>query len=129
MTLLAKEFEGELWVKATDYQRAIAEAERVATNDTSTKRVYETPEKVHEQEPVAFLMGYDKTISAFELERQPDWVKALWSESAPLYTRSQAHEWQGLTDEEMHECWGDPLTPLGMKCARAIETKLKEKNT
>ena len=37
-------------------------------------------------------------------------------------------EWQGLTDEEMHECWGDPLTPLGMKCARTIEAKLKEKN-
>jgi len=38
-------------------------------------------------------------------------------------------EWQGLTDEEMHECWGDPLTPLGMKHARMIEAKLKEKNT
>ena len=37
--------------------------------------------------------------------------------------------WVRLTDEEMHECWGDPLTPLGMKCARAIEAKLKEKNT
>jgi hypothetical protein len=38
-------------------------------------------------------------------------------------------EWIGLTDEEMHECWGDPLTPLGMKHARMIEAKLKEKNT
>ena len=38
-------------------------------------------------------------------------------------------EWQWLTDEEMHECWDSPLTPLGMKCARAIEAKLKEKNT
>ena len=37
-------------------------------------------------------------------------------------------EWQGLTDEEMHQCWGDPLTPLGMKHARMIEAKLKEKN-
>lgn len=35
----------------------------------------------------------------------------------------------GLTDEEMHECWGDPLTPLGMKHARMIEAKLREKNT
>jgi hypothetical protein len=38
-------------------------------------------------------------------------------------------EWQGLTEEEMHECWDSPLTPLGMRHARAIEAKLKEKNT
>lgn len=37
--------------------------------------------------------------------------------------------WVGLTDEEMHECWDSPLTPLGMKHARMIEAKLKEKNT
>ena len=42
---------------------------------------------------------------------------------------SPKREWQGLTDEEMHECWDSPLTPLGMKHARMIETKLKEKNT
>jgi len=39
-------------------------------------------------------------------------------------------EWVGLTDEEMHECAGEfPWTPNGLKCARAIEAKLKEKNT
>ena len=38
-------------------------------------------------------------------------------------------EWQGLTDMEMLKCWDSPLTPLGMLCARAIEAKLKEKNT
>ena len=37
-------------------------------------------------------------------------------------------KWVGLTDEEMHECWDSPLTPLGMKHARMIEAKLKEKN-
>lgn len=36
--------------------------------------------------------------------------------------------WVGLTDEEMHECWDSPLTQLGMKHARMIEAKLKEKN-
>lgn len=36
--------------------------------------------------------------------------------------------WVGLTDEEMHECWDSPLTPLDMKHARAIEAKLREKN-
>ncbi len=38
-------------------------------------------------------------------------------------------QWVGLTDEEMHVCWDSPLTPLGMKQARMIEAKLKEKNT
>jgi NAD-dependent dihydropyrimidine dehydrogenase PreA subunit len=38
--------------------------------------------------------------------------------------------WVGLTDVEMHECAGEyPWTPTGLKCARAIEAKLKEKNT
>lgn len=37
-------------------------------------------------------------------------------------------EWVGLTDEEMHDCWDSPLTPLGMKHARMIEAKLKDKN-
>lgn len=37
-------------------------------------------------------------------------------------------EWVSLTDEEMHACWDSPLTPLGMKHARMIEDKLKEKN-
>jgi hypothetical protein len=36
--------------------------------------------------------------------------------------------WVGLTDAEMHECWDSPLTPLGMKHARMIEAKLKQKN-
>lgn len=37
-------------------------------------------------------------------------------------------QWVGLTDVEMHACWDSPLTPLGMKHARMIEAKLKQKN-
>jgi|GEM_PF-4977646 len=38
--------------------------------------------------------------------------------------------WVDLTDDEMHECAGEyPWTPTGLKCVRAIEAKLKEKNT
>ena len=37
--------------------------------------------------------------------------------------------WVGLTDEEMHECAGEyPWTPTGLKHARTIEAKLKQKN-
>jgi len=39
-------------------------------------------------------------------------------------------EWQGLTEEEINDCWDSPLTPpFGMKHARMIEDKLKRKNT
>ena len=48
----------------------------------------------------------------------------------PLYATPPAQRpFVGLTDEEMHACWDSPLTPLGMKHARMIEAKLKEKNT
>jgi hypothetical protein len=46
------------------------------------------------------------------------------------FIQSPKREWVGLTDEEMHECAGEyPWTPTGLECARAIEAKLKEKNT
>jgi hypothetical protein len=46
------------------------------------------------------------------------------------YTTPQQRTWVGMTDEEMHECAGEyPWTPTGLKCVRAIEAKLKEKNT
>ncbi len=64
--------------------------------------------------------------------------KACWERGCACYdhrldegvevTLAQ-REWQGLTDEEMHECAGEyPWTPTGLKCCRAIEAKLKEKN-
>ena len=43
-------------------------------------------------------------------------------------SQQKQRQWHGLTDEEMHACWDSPLTPLGMKHARLIEAKLKEKN-
>lgn len=51
----------------------------------------------------------------------------------PLYTRPQPAEWVGLTDEEIMEVNGihdDPEEwPEVISEARAIESKLKEKNT
>lgn len=38
-------------------------------------------------------------------------------------------QWVNLTDEEIHECSKTPWTPTGLKEIRAIEAKLKEKNT
>jgi hypothetical protein len=53
---------------------------------------------------------------------------AAW-EGDTMVETPRKRTWVGLTEEEMHKCWGDPLTPLGMKHARAIEAKLREKNT
>jgi hypothetical protein len=37
-------------------------------------------------------------------------------------------EWKGLTDEELNQIYAEPQTHAG-QYARAIEAKLKEKNT
>ena len=65
-------------------------------------------------------------------------MAAAWPKASPdprtwdhvmVYAPKPAQRtWVGLTDDEMHECWDSPLTPLGMKHARKIEAKLKEKN-
>jgi len=44
-----------------------------------------------------------------------------------LITELPQREWVGLTDEERDECLGNYITAEGR--ARAIEAKLKEKNT
>lgn len=84
------------------------------------------------QEPVAWRYWHsngDGTESEdFYIGRSfPEYKRPL-RPPVPLYTTPPRREWVGLTDEEMHECWDSPLTPLGMKHARAIEAALKEKN-
>jgi len=64
-----------------------------------------------------------------------EWVvtkEKVANDSIPLYTAPPQREWVGLTDEEYEamaekyvtNCYFDTLT-----YARAVETKLKEKNT
>ena len=102
-------------------------------------------EQAEKQEPIAFVTGtYGGRFTVKPLN--PAMVLPL---NMALYTTPQSQpcpyirstregthhcalsqrEWVGLTDEEMHECWDSPLTPLGMKHVRMIEAKLKEKNT
>ena len=51
----------------------------------------------------------------------------------PLYTTPPQREWQGLTDEEILEeyrqSYGDDGNLTDVYFARAIESKLKDKNT
>lgn len=78
-------------------------------------------------EPVALETVYETIIQWDECGGKRS-RRELARRIVALYTAPPAREWQRLTEEEMHECWDSPLTPLGMKHARMIEAKLKEKN-
>ncbi len=57
---------------------------------------------------------------------QPERVHAIdISQERVDETAKHEHEWVGLTDEEVWECYSD----RGSVFYRAIEAKLKEKNT
>lgn len=67
--------------------------------------------------------------------RHPSSVKEGWNEfsetkafddDVPLYLASQKKEWVGLTDDEIKNSMQGHNTQV--EFARAIETKLKEKN-
>ena len=76
-----------------------------------------------------FNAGYDNLyLNKDDVDRL---LKGQMIKESSLIVQMEKPErqWVGLTDEEMHECWDSPLTPLGMKHARMIEAKLKEKNT
>ena len=81
------------------------------------------------EEPVAWMIS-DNCGTHFTEDKR-DWYDAAGVESiTPLYTHPK--EWGGLTDDEIWEQWhtqpkeGAVMVPA---FARAIEAKLKEKNT
>ena len=81
-----------------------------------------------EPEPVAYLCENAVGHKYFRWKKPPSTYKPV-----ALYTASPQREWQGLTDEEIDELaeanldfnWKDGVEDF----ARAIEAKLKEKNT
>jgi hypothetical protein len=68
-----------------------------------------------EQEPV-FELGFGWLADATKYPR-----------GTKLYA-TPPRQWQGLTDEELNQIYAEPQTHAG-QYARAIEAKLKEKNT
>jgi hypothetical protein len=74
---------------------------------------------VQADEPVT-MVGALNEYSAMEL------VNRGFALTDPLYTRPPPDSWVGLTDEEMQALWGGYAH---MELMRAIEAKLKEKNT
>ena len=71
------------------------------------------------QEPVAWMHRVDEDITEFnDFQACP--------KCEPLYTNPK--EWQGLSDDELEELSSEEELML-WGFARAIEAKLKEKNT
>jgi hypothetical protein len=100
------------------------------------------PAEIHTcspQEPVAWMYEYGTDHG--DAVNQIFWHKNLRLEKptglvrnvVPLYTAPPQREWQGLTDEEILEeyrqSYGDDGGLTDVYFARAIESKLKEKNT
>jgi hypothetical protein len=76
-----------------------------------------------------WLEAFAKQVAAKEREACANY-RAMYLKVRDELSELQQRTWVGLTDDEMHECAGEfPWTPTGLKCCRAIEAKLKEKNT
>ena len=81
-------------------------------------------------QPVAWMM-VNKVIGPPSLHWKPqeDW-HITW-ECKPLYTAPPKKEWVGLTDEEIGEVISGQFAERNywVKITKALEAKLKEKNT
>ncbi len=84
-----------------------------------------------ELEPLAWWQPNEYKIEkSFSWHKKGGFIK-------PLYTAPPQREWQGLTDEEVRDLWSWSMTAKAERTAntqqhafaRAIEAKLKEKNT
>ena len=94
-------------VNAMDYEYQ-AWAREALANDTSQERVDKTSESVH------------KPMHPQLKAMLEEYFDKCFAESAPQRT------WVGLTDDEMQDLWD---RYAHMEMMRAIEAKLKEKNT
>jgi len=84
-----------------------------------------------EQEPVAWMIYTKDGQSVYVTDNPTDIQEG--QRALPLYTTPPQRTWVGLTDEEMMQIYIDLKSVAGFysveKYARAIEAKLKEKNT
>ena len=99
----------------------------VDADDTSQERVDEIVKDEHE--PVAWANSFDLQNFDMKVRTGPD-----LHHTVPLYTTPPAREWVGMTDEEIDKAWRSvdytvPYNQFRIDVARAIEAKLKEKNT
>jgi hypothetical protein len=114
----------------------------VATNDTSKERVDEMQKQRHEQEPVTTVednsqqwKGMDGAIAFHLIERHADgWndIRKMMEEWLSANTSPPQRTWVGLTNNDLQPIAEEYRILFGSwvhDFARAIEAKLKEKNT
>jgi hypothetical protein len=83
-------------------------------------------------EPVGWIGYFEGNIVSFFQSREQ--VNIFLENTGPagqvvrVYAEPPKKEWIGLTDEEIDEIWSDDSL-VGNPFVRAIEAKLKEKNT
>ena len=99
----------------TSLRQAIAEAEKHEVS----------------QEPVAWMYEWDGRMHlTFTDQRFVEEAHPHFNKSTPLYTTPPQRTWVGLTDEERLEAAEiDGADEWFWKVCKAIEAKLKEKNT
>ncbi len=93
------------------------------SKDSTTKTLHYTAQpEAENQEPVAWMSPNKERL---EFSRKDT---VYGSHTIPLYTTPPKREWVGLTDEEIDDIAAE--SGFGyINVARAIEAKLKEKNT
>jgi hypothetical protein len=96
----------------------------------------DVPEKdCGNMEPVAWMyegIRHDGTAHGPHLVWKTEYMDAMsankGAKAVPLYTHPPRREWQGLTDEEIEDCWDGYLSDYQLQMIRTIEDKLKERN-
>jgi hypothetical protein len=122
----------------TDLRKAAEQALKDLTR-LCHAQAYDTVEALRqalaqpEQKPVAWMYEWDGRINFTTTDQRfveaahPHFVK-----STPLYTAPPKREWVGLTDADIAKAMHGSVEGSNMlpyQFARAIESKLKEKNT
>lgn len=91
--------------------------------DHYTAPLYTAPQPQPEQEPVAEMLAFDEYGPQLIWHRH--WLN--YSVGTKLYTAPQPRQWVSLTNDDIAEC--GPYVLDEYHFARAIEAKLREKNT
>ena len=116
------------WQKARDAVKEALTKEKTLQalhNENERLGLYKDAYAQPEQEPVAWVV-YSSA------ENDIVWADKgkLLKQNTPLYTTPPQRTWVGLTDEEIDDLWESTASYYNTHdFARAIEAKLKEKNT
>jgi len=110
------------------YQGSSEAADKIAAE---LVEIYKAMQPAY-QEPVAMRYDFDGYgYQYIDNGSGSDWMTRI-KDAEPLYRASQGRQWQSLTDSEISEVLGSDIhtEPSGeLRFVRAIEAKLREKNT